>query len=43
MGSGGTDPGGDPTGDPIPVGDGWIAMLLFAIAYSILKVTFYKK
>jgi len=38
-----TDPGGDPTGLPIPVGDGWIALFLFAIAYSILKVTFYKK
>jgi len=38
-----TDPGPDPTGDPIPVGDGWIAMLLFAIVYSVLKVTFYKK
>jgi hypothetical protein len=38
-----TDPGPDPTGDPIPVGDGWIVMLVFAVAYSIFKITFYKK
>jgi len=39
-----TDPGPDPIpSEQIPVGDGLIAMLLFAIAYSILKVTFYKK
>ena len=34
---GGTDPGGDPTGDPIPVGDGWILFMLFSSLYSILK------
>ncbi len=32
-----TDPGGDPTGDPIPVGDGWILLLCLAASYGIWK------
>ena len=34
---GGTDPGGDPTGDPIPVGDGWGLLILFGIVYCVFK------
>ncbi len=35
--NGGTDPGGDPTGPPIPVGDGfWISMFL-AVIYILIK------
>jgi len=37
-GSGGTDPGGDPTGDPIPVGDGWGIFILLGVFYSFIKV-----
>lgn len=36
-GSGATDPGGDPTGDPIPVGDGWPLLLLFVSVYLCWK------
>lgn len=36
-GGGGTDPGGDPTGPPIPVGDGWIFLLFLAGGYVIIK------
>ena len=36
-GTGGTDPGGDPTGDPIPVGDGWGLFILFGICYAVYK------
>jgi len=32
---GGTDPGGDPTGPPIPVGDGFWILVLMAIGYVI--------
>lgn len=32
--SGGTDPGGDPTGPPIPVGEGWGVLLLLAAGYA---------
>ena len=39
-GTGGTDPGGDPTGGPIPVGDGWVIFVLFGIIYAIIKVFF---
>lgn len=35
--SGGTDPGGDPTGDPIPVGDGWGLFILFGMYYAVYK------
>jgi len=34
---GGTDPGGDPTGDPIPVGDGWGIFILFGMCYAVYK------
>ncbi len=37
-GSGGTDPGGDPEGDPIPVGDGWGLLLFFGICYASFKM-----
>lgn len=36
-GDGGTDPGGDPTGPVIPVGDGWIIMLALVSGYTIWK------
>lgn len=32
-----TDPGGDPFGPPIPVGDGWWILAGFAIAYVAVK------
>ena len=37
-GSGGTDPGGDPTTDPIPIGDGWVIFILSGLIYSFIKV-----
>ena len=37
-GTGGTDPGGDPTGDPIPVGDGWVVFIALGVMYSFFKV-----
>ena len=37
-GSGGTDPGGDPPGDPIPIGDGWGIFIFMGVLYSIIKV-----
>jgi hypothetical protein len=40
-GTGGTDPGGDPTGNPIPVGDGWGIFILLGVIYAFIKV-FYK-
>ena len=39
--TGGTSPGGDPTGDPIPVGDGWGLFLLMGMSYSAFKMRFY--
>jgi len=36
-GSGATDPGDDPTGDPIPVGDGWIFLLILVSVYTVWK------
>jgi len=36
-GSGGTDPGGDPTGPAIPVGDGWGLLVLFGLCYIAFK------
>lgn len=32
-----TDPGGDPLGDPIPVGDGWVFLMIVAALYVFLK------
>ncbi|MEI6754776.1 MAG: hypothetical protein WCK78_16610 [Paludibacter sp.] len=32
-----TDPGGDPFGKPIPVGEGWIYMLVLVTAYGLWK------
>jgi len=40
-GSGGTDPGGDPPGDPIPIGDGWGIFIFMGVLYSFIK--FYTK
>lgn len=37
---GGTDPGFDPTNGPIPVGDGWWALLMFGGIYVVLKRRF---
>jgi hypothetical protein len=34
---GGTDPGGDPTGPPIPVGDGFWILLFMAGVYAFVK------
>jgi len=34
-GTGGTDPGGDPAGPPIPVGDGFWVLLLMAGGYAL--------
>ena len=36
--SGGTDPGDDPTGAPIPVGDGWGLLVLFGGTYIFVKI-----
>lgn len=36
-GDGGTDPGGDPTGPVIPVGDGWIILMVLVSAYTVWK------
>lgn len=41
-GGGGTDPGGDPTGPPIPIGDGWIFLLFLAGVYVSVKKLFLK-
>jgi len=35
--TGGTDPGGDPDGPAIPVGDGWGLFILFGAVYVIFK------
>ena len=41
---GGTDPGGDPTGPPIPVGDGyWILMLMAGIYILKIRIIRMKK
>jgi len=40
-GSGGTDPGGDPTAPPIPVGDGWGLLVLFGMCYVAFKKRFF--
>lgn len=37
IGDGATDPGDDPTGPPIPLGDGWIFLLVLVSVYSIWK------
>lgn len=36
--AGTTDPGGDPTGNPIPVGDGWVFLIALSIIYTFLKM-----
>ena len=40
-GSGGTDPGGDPTAPPIPVGDGWGLLVMFGLCYVAFKKRFF--
>lgn len=42
-GTGGTDPGGDPTGDPIPVGDGWGILIFFGVCYASFKRKYFIK
>lgn len=37
-----TDPGGDPTGPPIPVSDGWVFLLVLAACYALVKKFFLK-
>jgi len=32
---GGSDPGEDPIGNPIPIGDGWIFMLLLTLWHAV--------
>ena len=34
----GTDPGEDPFGPPIPVGDGWGLLVLFGVCYAAFKM-----
>jgi len=34
---GASDPGDDPIGNPIPVGDGWMYMLFLALGYAVWK------
>jgi hypothetical protein len=33
-GAGATDPGDEPIGDPIPVGDGWVFLLVLVATYA---------
>ena len=41
-GQGGQNPGGDPDpGTSIPVGDGWVFLLLLAVGYGIIKKRFF--
>lgn len=40
LGGHGTDPGGNPTGPPVPVGDGWIFLLLLAAGYGAWRKKF---
>lgn len=42
-GTGGTDPGGDPTGPPIPVGDGWGLLVFFGVCYAAFKKRLFVK
>ncbi|MFT3752661.1 MAG: hypothetical protein QM800_07225 [Paludibacter sp.] len=37
-GDGGADPGGDPTGPVIPVGDGWVFLMILVSGYSAWKM-----
>ena len=41
--SGYTDPGGDPSGDPIPVGDGWVFLSILTAGYALWKLKAIKK
>lgn len=36
-GTGGTDPGDDPSGSAIPVGDGWIFLIVLLSVYTVYK------
>lgn len=40
--TGGTDPGGDPN-NPIPVGDGWVILIVLGITYIVFKQRFFLK
>jgi hypothetical protein len=37
-GGGNTDPGGDPNGPPIPVGDGWVFLLFLSLLFALWKM-----
>jgi hypothetical protein len=37
-GGGNTDPGGDPDGPPIPVGDGWVFLLFLSLLFALWKM-----
>ena len=39
----GTDPGGNPDGNPIPVGDDSVLFILFGLCYTLLKKGSFKK
>jgi hypothetical protein len=38
-----SDPGGDPTGPPIPIPDGWGFLLALAVVYGIIKKSFFMR
>ena len=40
--TGTTDPAGDPTGDPIPVGEGWYLLLIFVAVYTVIKMKIFR-
>jgi hypothetical protein len=40
---GSTDPGPDPNGSTIPVGDGWGLLFLFGVCYALIKKRFKRK
>ncbi|MDP4238208.1 MAG: hypothetical protein Q8904_01890 [Bacteroidota bacterium] len=40
---GGTDPGPDPNGSVIPVGDGWGLLFLLGVCYALIIIVFKKK
>lgn len=42
-GGGGTDPGGDPSGPPIPVDNGIVFLILLAVGYGSVKKNIFKK
>ena len=41
--TGGTDPGGDPLNPPVPVGDGWVFLIVLGITYIVIKQRIFLK